>query len=116
MDIPIELDHKPPFRIIFSEKSSDIGHRNFDFSVQKEWLKQTFHPSYVSVESYVFSKMTLKDQLEIASQASIFVTSCGGGAVTSMFMPRGSSVIMYYLEDGSTVGNKQTGKPARLDW
>lgn len=116
MEIPIALDHKPPFRIIFSEKSSDIGHRNFDFSVQKEWLKQTFHPSYVTVESYVFSKMTLKEQLEIASQASIFITSCGGGAITSMFMPRGSSVIMYYLEDGGVVGNKLTGKPARLDW
>jgi len=116
MDIHIESDHKPPFRIVFSEKSSDVGHRNFDFSMQKEILKESFHPSYVSVESYVFSEMTLREQLEIASQASILITSCGGGAVTSMFMPRGSSVIMYYLEDGGVIGNKLTGKPARLDW
>ena len=116
MDIPIELNHKPPFRVIFSENSSNIGHRNFDFSRQKELLKQGFHPSYVSVESYVFSEMSLKEQLEISSQASIFITSCGGGAVTSMFMPRGSSVIMFYLEDGGAIGNKLTGKPARLDW
>jgi len=116
MGIPIALNHKPPFRVIFSEKSSNIGHRNLDFSRQKELLKQSFHPSYVSVESYIFSDMSLKEQLEISSQASIFITSCGGGAVTSMFMPRGSSVIMYYLESGGVIGNKLTGKPARLDW
>ena len=116
MGIPTELNHEPPFRVIFSEKSSSILSRNLDFSRQKELLEQNFHPSYVSVESYVFSEMPLKEQLEISSQASIFITTCGGGAVTSMFMPMGSSVIMYYLEGGSTVGNKQTGKPARLDW
>lgn len=116
MGIPIELNHKPPFRIVFSEKSSNIGHRNFDFTKQKVLLKQSFHPSYVSVESYVFSEMSLAKQLEISSQASIFVTSCGGGAVSSMFMPKGSSVIMYYLEDGGAINNKPTGKPARLDW
>lgn len=88
MGIPIELNHRPPFRVIFSEKSSNIGQRNFDFSRQKELLKQSFSNSYVSVESYVFSEMSLKEQVEISSQASIFITSCGGGAVTSMFMPR----------------------------
>jgi len=116
LGIPIELYHKPPFRIIFSEKSSSIGQRNFDFSSQKALLQKSFHPSYISVESYVFSEMSLHEQVEIASQASIFITSCGGGAVTSMFMPRGSSVIMYFLEDGGAIGNKPTGKPARLDW
>jgi hypothetical protein len=116
MDIPIELNHKPPFRVVFSESSSSIARRNLDFSKQKELLKQSFHPSYVSVESYVFSEMSMKEQLEIASQASIFITSCGGGAVTSMFMPRGSSIIMYYMEDGGVIANKLTGKPARLDW
>jgi len=116
MGIPTELNHKPPFRIIFSEKSSNIGHRNFDFTKQKQMLEQTFNPSYVSVESYIFSEMSLANQLETASQASILITSCGGGAVTSMFMPKGSSVIFYYLEDGGVINNKPTGKPARLDW
>lgn len=116
MGIPVELNHKPPFRIVFSEKSSSVGTRSLDFTKQKEFLKKTFHPSYVSVESYVFSEMSLAEQLEISSQASIFITSCGGGAVTSMFMPRGSSVLMYYLEEGGVINNKLTGKPARLDW
>ena len=116
LGIPTEVNQQPPFRIIFSENSSSVLSRNHDFTKQKELLKQSFHPSYVSVESYVFSEMSLKEQLEIASQASIFITTCGGGAVTSMFMPRGSSVIMYYLEDGGIVANKRNNKPARLDY
>jgi hypothetical protein len=116
MGIPIEYNHKPPYRIIFSENSSNIGHRNFDFTKQKELVQQSFDPSYVSVESYVFSEMSVAKQLEIASQASIFITSCGGGAVSSMFMPKGSSVIFYYLEDGGIIYGKSSGKPARLDW
>lgn len=116
MGVPIELNHKPPFRVIFSEKSSSRETRNFDFTKHKELLQQSFHPSYVSVESYVLSELPLAEQLEIASQASIFITSCGGGAVSSMFMPKGSSVIMYYVEDGGVVNGKRTGTPARLDW
>jgi hypothetical protein len=116
MGYPVEFDHKPPFRIVFSERSSNIGHRNLDFAKQKEILARSFNPSYVSVESYVFSELSLTEQLDIASQTSIYITTCGGGAVTSMFMPRGSSVIMYYLEYGGVVHGKETGKPARLDW
>ena len=116
MGIPIEYSHKPPFRIIFSENSSNINRRNFDFTKQKELVQQSFDPSYVSVESYVFSEMSVAKQLEVASQASIFITSCGGGAVSSMFMPKGSSVIFYYLEDGGVIDGRSSGKPARLDW
>lgn len=114
--LPIELNHQPPFRVVFSENSSNIRRRNIDYTMQKQLLEQSFHPSYVSVESYVFADISLEEQLQIASQTSIFVTACGGGAVTSMFLPRGSSVIMYYLEDGSMANNVPTGKPARLDW
>lgn len=116
MGIPIEYSHKPPFRIIFSENSSNINRRNFDFTKQKELVQQSFDPSYVSVESYVFSEMSVAKQLEVASQASIFITSCGGGAVSSMFMPKGSTVIFYYLEDGGVIDGRSSGKPARLDW
>mmetsp|Transcript_2354 Transcript_2354/g.5412 ORF Transcript_2354/g.5412 Transcript_2354/m.5412 type:complete len:408 (-) Transcript_2354:71-1294(-) len=116
MGIPFEFQHKPPFRIVFSESSSSIEMRSLDFAKQIKYLQLAFSPSYVSVESYVFSELSLAEQLEIASQASIFVTSCGGGAVTSMFLPKRSSVLMYYLEEGGVVDNKLTGKPARLDW
>jgi hypothetical protein len=87
-----------------------------DFSLHKKLIQQSFDPSYVSVESYVFSRLSLYEQLNIASQTSIFVTMNGGGAVTAMYMPRGSSLLLYYLEYGGVVNGVLNGKPARLDW
>ncbi|KAG7357359.1 DUF563 domain containing protein [Nitzschia inconspicua] len=116
LNIPTQSTHRPPFLIIFSESSSSIGHRNFDFSKHKQLIQDSFHSSYVTVESYVLSQLSLTEQVQIVSQASIFITSCGGGAVTSMFLPRGSSVIMFYLEYGGIVNGKESNQPARLDW
>jgi hypothetical protein len=116
LGLPIELEHKPPFRVLFSENSSNADYRNFDFSKQKKLLQESFHPSYVSIDSIVFSEVSLEEQLQIASQTSILISACGGGAVTSMFLPKGSSVILYYAEDGGVTNNKRTWLPARLDW
>jgi hypothetical protein len=44
------------------------------------------------------------------------VSACGGGAVTATFLPHGSSVILYYVEDGGVESNRRTGRPALLDW
>jgi hypothetical protein len=114
--LPLDYNHKPPFRVVFSEKSSNIPTRNIDFTSQIDLLRKSFNPNYVSVESYIFKDLSLSEQLEIASQTSIFITGCGGGAVTATFLPRGASVLLYYLEDGGVKDNKETGTPARLDW
>jgi hypothetical protein len=114
--LPIEYNHKPPFRIVFSEKSSNIPSRYIDFTTQIDMLRKSFNSKYVSVESYIFSELSLMEQLEIASQTSIFITGCGGGAVTATFLPRGASLILYYVEDGGVEGGRDSGKPARLDW
>jgi hypothetical protein len=106
----------PPFRIVFSEASSSAGHRNLYFTKHKQLVQSSFHSNYVLVESYVMSELSLQQQVEIASQTSIFITMCGGGAVTSMFLPRGSSVIMFYLEYGGMEGGRPSNNPARLDW
>jgi hypothetical protein len=52
--MPIEYQHKPPFRIVFSEKSSDIPSRVIDFTSQIDLLRKSFNSKFVSVESYVF--------------------------------------------------------------
>jgi len=103
-----------PHRIVFSQKSSDIYIRSLDFERQLEIVRTSFPNE--RVENYTLKSLTLHEQVEIASQASIFVTLCGGGAVTAMFLPRGASVIVYYGEDSGTENNKLTGKPALLDW
>ena len=114
--VPLEYSHKPPFRIVFSENSSDNLMRNLNFRKQKDILMKSFNPKYLTVESYVFKDIPLVQQVEIASQTTIYITGCGGGAVTATFLPRGASVLLYFLETGGVQGGRDTGKPARLDW
>eukprot|EP00980_Cylindrotheca_fusiformis_P027118 scaffold18918_cov44-Cylindrotheca_fusiformis.AAC.1 len=89
--LPVEYNHEPPFRIVFSEKSSSIPSRAIDFTTQIDLLRKSFSPHYVSVESYILKDLSLEEQVEIAGQTSIFVTGCGGGAVTATFLPKGAS-------------------------
>ncbi len=114
--VPLQYTHIPPFRIVFSEKSSENQMRNLDFRRQKEVMRKTFNPQYVTVESYVFKDIPLVQQVEIASQTTIYITGVGGGAVTATFLPRGASVFLYFLETGGVEGGRDSGKPARLDW
>jgi hypothetical protein len=73
-------------------------------------------PSEAVVETYTFKEFSLREQVNIASEAAIFVTACGGGAVTGTFVQRGSSIFIYYKHNGGVKGNKHSEKPARLDW
>lgn len=62
------------------------------------------------------SMLSIEEQIAIASSTSIYISICGGGAVTAMFLPEGSSVVMYYREDGGIEKGKNTNEPALLDW
>jgi hypothetical protein len=115
MGLPVRpVTNKSPHRIVFSQKSSDIRTRSLDFERQIELTKAAF--PYESVENYILKDLSLKQQMEVASDASVFVSLCGGGAITAMFLPKGASVIVYYVEDGGVIENTLTGLPARLDW
>ena len=116
LGLPIEYNHKPPFRVVFSAMSSSIQSRQIDFTTQIDLLQKSFNPQYVSVESYILKDLSLEEQVAIAGKASIFISGCGGGAVTATFLPKGASVILYYLEDGGLRDGKDSGTPARLDW
>jgi len=111
-----EYTHVPPFRIVFSEKSSENLSRNLDFERQKEILRQSFNPQYVSVESYVFKDIPLVQQVDLAGQTTIYISGVGGGAVTAMFLPRGASLLLYFMATAGLEGGRASGKPARLDW
>lgn len=105
-----------PFKIIFSEQSSSVDARNIDFRKHRRLLRNAFVKDPVSVDTYVFKDHSLKDQMEIASQAVVYVTVCGGGAATATFLPKGSTLIIFYMEDGGRLSNHKTYLPARLDW
>jgi len=109
-------DQRPRHRIVISQKSSEIFVRSLDFKRQIEVLNDNLPQDEVSIEAYIFREHTLKEQLDYVLDASIFVSLCGGGAVSAMFLPAGSTVFMFYSEKGGAKNNHMTSKPAWLDW
>jgi hypothetical protein len=113
---PIHEIPSTPFLIIFSEKSSEHSHRSLDFSKEIKALTEAELGPDVRIYSHQMKKYPLREQAELVSQAAIYVTGCGGGAVTATFLPKGSSLIVYFGEKGGVENNRNSGLPARLDW
>ena len=109
-NLPNQLNSTLPLQVTFSIHSSGNRHRNLDFSSQISAVKQAFSNESVAVKSYQFSELSMVDEISIIARSSILVTACGGGAVSSMFLPRGASLIMFYAEPKERVAN------AKLDF
>lgn len=108
---PIQKD---PYRIVFSVHSSSTHTRNVHFKDHMQKIKDELSSKYpIEIIAKQMSGMSLEEQVELVSTASIFVTMCGGGAVTSMFLPKGASLFAFYNEKEKG-GDNVT--PARLDW
>jgi hypothetical protein len=105
-----------PYKIVISVQSSSNPLRNLDFTQQTRALHRYLNASQVDIQEYVFKDYSLQEQLKIANEASIFITGAGGGAVTSMFVSHGASILLYYNEVGGRESNVPTNLPARLDW
>lgn len=106
----------PPYKISFSTNSSQSITRGIDFQQQIELVKSSFPQDLVQVQAFEFKELSLKDQVRVAAESSIFITVCGGGAVTATFLPPGASLILYFDATGGAKDNVYTGEPARLDW
>jgi hypothetical protein len=104
----------PPYKIVFSLHSSKTRH--IDLAPEAEFVRTNISPDLATVETHIFWKQSLKQQVTIASQTAIYITGCGGGAVTSIFLPRGASLFILYESSGGYSMNQRTGLPARLDW
>jgi len=105
-----------PYKVVFSKFSTQSGKRRAGFEKQLEAVENEFSSDMINATGEVMQTLSLKDQAQMASQAAVWVTSCGGGAVTATFLPRGATAIIYYDPKGSIVRNKPTHNPARLDW
>jgi hypothetical protein len=106
----------PPYKIVFSTNSSQSTTRGIGFERQIQLVKTSFPKGLVEVQAFEFKTLSLQEQVRIAAEASIFITVCGGGAVTATFLPKGSSLILYFDATGGAKDNVYTGQPARLDW
>jgi hypothetical protein len=111
------LETKKP-RISFSLLSSRDLDRRLDFNRQIDALRTALPPTQASIRSYTLGNMTLQEQVRVVSSTNVFITVCGGGSMTATFLPRGSSLIVFYNPRGGLDFDslKSNGAPARLDW
>lgn len=110
--LPTRVSSAPPIRVTFSIHSSGRAHRNFDFQRQIDALQEAFalSTSNVIVKAYQFSKLSMSKEIEIITSSHVLITICGGGAMSSMFLPRGASLILYYSHELEGIEN------AKLDY
>ena len=115
-NVPRKTIRNPPYRIVFSNASSKLSTRSVSFHNHAELLKKRLGGKYaLDVREVKLSNMSIDDQVKLTAQTSIFITMCGGGAVSAMFLPKGGSVVAFFndrLPDGSIYGDT----PPRLDW
>eukprot|EP00980_Cylindrotheca_fusiformis_P025277 scaffold13392_cov77-Cylindrotheca_fusiformis.AAC.2 len=116
--VPTTDNNGNRFRIILSAHSSGEPGRDLDFHNQYDTLQKAHFPSPVDVQIVELAKLTPKDQIALVSQTDVFVSTCGGGAMTATFLPRGASLILLYSEHGGFdfANFSLTGGPAFLDW
>lgn len=108
---------KPPYRIVISSKSSKTAFRNVSFSKHAAFLKKKLGGKYeLDIREVRLASMSMAEQVSLAAETSVFITMCGGGAITAMFMPKGASLLTYFTEDVSKKKNKKHDTAARLDW
>ena len=112
--------HSAPYRIVISIGSSKQSNRSTNFDEQMQLLKEYISNKEehggrgkydVKIMRVKLSSMNLTEQIKLVSGASIFITMCGGGAISAMFLPRGASLFAFYND-----GDGEGGTPARLDW
>lgn len=131
MGFPSELPPSSRRKITFSTHSSRGFERDLTFEKQVKVVQQALETStsenQATVRSITMRDLSLEDQIQVALESAIFVTVCGGGAVTATFLPPGSTLIIYYAEDGGYDYWKNNytsnlpeydfkAQPARLDW
>lgn len=105
-----------PWHILVNTNSSANFKRAQTFTPQMNAIQAYFNDR-VRVTSMVAHKLSIQEQVRLTSQASIFITGSGGGAVTATFLPKGASLIIYFVEDGGIFnGRRDKLTAARLDW
>jgi hypothetical protein len=111
-------------RVSFSILSSRDFDRRLNFTRQIDYLQNSLPGSEVHVEALTLWESTMEEQIQIAAQSNIFVTTCGGASMTATFLPTGATLILFYNPTGGfdffelelTGEASRNGRAARLDW
>lgn len=94
------------------ESSRDVS-RRLDFATQRTALSDL-----PFVRSVRLRDLSIEEQMDVGTSTHIFITACGGGAMTVTFLPKDTSVIVFYDDTGGLEfpSLHKTHQPARLDW
>lgn len=103
----------PPYIVTIADLSSTQRRLRIDPHLK---AAERAFGDLIRIRKVKFHGVSVREQVRIAASTAIYVTVCGGGAVTAMFLPRGSSAFLYYVENGGIEKNVKTGAPAMLDW
>jgi hypothetical protein len=112
------------FRIVVSMNASNNPSRRQEFKKQRIKLEDELGNQEVIIQPLVLASLSLKDQISTVSQASVFITVMGGNSVFATFLPRGSSLIIYFNDKDEWIYNvskelqtKETRvHPMMMDW
>ncbi|GAX27612.1 hypothetical protein FisN_13Hh299 [Fistulifera solaris] len=114
---PAVLTAKVP-KIVFSLESSKDWDRRLDFVPYREALQAALGD--LPIEAHRFWELSVEQQLQLTASTTILIATCGGGGVLPVtFLPRGSSMIVFYNPAGGydyATGEKRPDWPVRLDW
>lgn len=115
IDPEINIQTSSTFYITFATPNSKDRTRRPSIVKHINLVKDTFKKNDdINVREVNFSSLKLEEQLKVVTETSILISVCGGGAVTSMFLSKGASLIMLYPDEPEKQGRKNY--PARLDW
>jgi hypothetical protein len=107
-------------QITFSIESSRDWSRRFNFTKQIVALTRDSTTNDFLIQSHRMYELSLQEQIHVARKTNIFVSVCGGGSMTTTFLPRNSVVILFYdAKGGHDYYNNDVHPnklPARLDW
>lgn len=119
-------------QVVVSTLSSRDADRRLDFALQLQYLRRalvadadpnkaaTTTAPVIQIDDYSMWEYSLADQVRLARQAHIWITTCGGGVMTATFLPPGATLIVFYNPVGGLEFGPQksraTGQLARLDW
>lgn len=106
-----------PHKVIFSKFSSKNPSRRVSFEKQIQAVRAAFSDDLVVVEEHVLSELSLSEQVQLATETSVFVSVVGGSACTASFLPRGSSVILFFNDVNEFTGRSpRKDFPSMIDW
>ena len=102
--------------VLFSVNSSSSLPRRKSFANQIAAAKNGLGDS-AFVSGVEFARFPLGDQVQAMLQASVLVSTTGGSAAMAMFLPRHSSLILYFSSDESFVGrSRKKDFPTMMDF